>query len=142
MAYFITQDCIGCGLCRRICPSGAIEGQKEKVHVVSDEICIDCAACGRICPSGAVEDGFGIPAVPVKKKRWPKPRFDEKICMSCGICVEACPAGVIAVDLKRKADPRPYPYLANEKGCLGCGFCTLECPVEAIDMVTPDLTKT
>lgn len=134
MAFFITQECTGCGSCRRICPTRSIDGEKEQLHTIAPQTCIDCGACGRICAYRAVEDNFGQPAEHVRKKEWPNPRFDKKLCMSCSICIDACPAGVIALGEADGKDPHPYPYLAQQKGCLGCGFCELECPVEAIVM--------
>ncbi|MCP4021261.1 MAG: 4Fe-4S dicluster domain-containing protein, partial [Desulfobacteraceae bacterium] len=91
MAFFITQECTGCGSCKRICPTQSIEGEKKEYHTILSGTCIDCGACGRICPAQSVEDNFGILADRVKKKDWEKPQFDKKLCMSCCICIDACP---------------------------------------------------
>ena len=56
MAYFITDKCIGCAVCTKVCPVGAISGLRNKQHRVIPELCFDCGACGRICPHAAVLD--------------------------------------------------------------------------------------
>ena len=92
MAAVVNEErCNGCGACARICPTGAIAGEKKSLHVIDPRRCLECGACGKICPVAAVRDAFGIVCHRVKRSAWEKPRLDEKLCMSCGICVEVCP---------------------------------------------------
>ncbi len=138
MAFRITDKCNGCGACSRLCPTGAIKGNKNALHCVVADRCIECGACGRVCPEEAVKDSFGIFCPMVKRSLWERPHFDKKLCMSCRICIDACP--VHCLDLSpalNRDDPDGYPYTANEKACIGCGFCARECPVGAIDMGKP-----
>ncbi|MEM1982025.1 MAG: NADH-ubiquinone oxidoreductase-F iron-sulfur binding region domain-containing protein [Candidatus Hadarchaeales archaeon] len=55
-AYFINPDkCQGCLVCFKNCPTGAIQGEREMVHVIEQEKCIKCGICYAVCPFGAVE---------------------------------------------------------------------------------------
>jgi NADH-quinone oxidoreductase subunit F len=54
VTYFITESCKGCGLCVRVCPSGAITGEKKARHVVDTAKCIKCGACASVCKLEAV----------------------------------------------------------------------------------------
>jgi len=134
MAYTITPSCIGCQSCAKICPSGAISGEKKQAHTIHWDICIECGACGRVCPVGAIKDSFGVPALRIKKKQWKQPVIDMKICMSCGICIDTCPAGALEKAVQLKNNPHAFPRLTDVSFCMGCGFCADDCPVSAITM--------
>ncbi len=137
MSFIITESCIGCGACVKICPSRAVTGEKKKLHTIDTDLCIQCRACGTVCPTGSVEDHFGRVIQRVKPSRRQHPLFDRNSCMACTICVEACPTGAICLDAPSSKDPHAYPVLGNEKRCIACGFCERECPVGAITMAAP-----
>lgn len=46
--------CIGCTLCGRKCPTGAIAGQAKGRHVVIEEKCSHCGACADVCRQNAI----------------------------------------------------------------------------------------
>ena len=136
MAYKITDKCNGCSACKKFCPTDAIAGDKNTLHIIAADRCIECGACGRVCPAEAVKDPFGISCPMVKRSLWERPQFDKMTCMSCRICVDACP--VHCLDLYHPAnrgDHHGRPYMANERICIGCGFCAKECPVGAVTMI-------
>ena len=47
------DQCIGCGLCETICPTGTILLKEEKATASGDG-CIMCGHCEAVCPEGAI----------------------------------------------------------------------------------------
>jgi len=138
MAYTITEKCNGCGACVRLCPAGAISGEKKKLHTIDAVLCIECGACGRICPQAALLDAAGIPCAMIKRSEWPRPEALLKACIACNICVDACPVGCLVMsDLPRDKGVDAFPYLRDPKACIGCGFCSKACPADALVMKKP-----
>lgn len=47
-------ECVGCGVCRDICPAKAIKIEKGKA-VIDRKLCIRCFCCQEFCPKGAMK---------------------------------------------------------------------------------------
>lgn len=55
LTFDINVDkCIGCGICKKKCPSEAIVGAIKQAHHIVIEKCIGCGNCARVCPKQAV----------------------------------------------------------------------------------------
>jgi NADH-quinone oxidoreductase subunit F len=50
----IVEACKGCTACTRVCPTGAITGEKKKPHVLNVDLCIKCGACFETCKFKAI----------------------------------------------------------------------------------------
>jgi F420-non-reducing hydrogenase iron-sulfur subunit len=58
--------CQACMICARRCPVEAIEGGKNRIHVIDQDKCIKCGTCFEACPPrfGAVNKISGEPVPP------------------------------------------------------------------------------
>ena len=48
------KECVGCGVCKNICPAKAIKIEKGKA-VIDRSACIRCFCCQEFCPKGAMK---------------------------------------------------------------------------------------
>ena len=48
------KECVGCGVCRDICPAKAIKIEKGKA-IIDRKLCIRCFCCQEFCPKGAMK---------------------------------------------------------------------------------------
>jgi len=55
ITYAIAEKvCTGCGVCKKVCPTQAIEGEKKKTHRILAELCSKCGSCREVCKAKAV----------------------------------------------------------------------------------------
>jgi len=67
ISFYIDPDkCGACTACSRKCPSEAIIGGKNKIHIIDQEKCTKCGTCFEVCPPrfAAVKKISGEPVPP------------------------------------------------------------------------------
>ena len=67
VSYYIDPGkCQACMICLRKCPTEAIAGGKNQIHVIDQDKCIKCGTCFEACPPrfGAVREISGGPVPP------------------------------------------------------------------------------
>jgi NADH-quinone oxidoreductase subunit F len=67
LSYYIDPaKCAACMLCFRNCPVGAVNGEKNKIHVIDQSKCTKCGTCFEVCPPKfrAVQRISGEPVPP------------------------------------------------------------------------------
>lgn len=51
----VSEDCVACGCCVKVCPLGAISIDRGIRAVVDLERCVGCGKCARECPASVIE---------------------------------------------------------------------------------------
>jgi len=72
--YIDPEKCQACMICYRKCPVDAIDGGKNRIHVIDQDTCIKCGTCLEACPPrfDAVRRISGQPvpdAIPEEERR-------------------------------------------------------------------------
>ncbi|MDO9528702.1 MAG: NADH-quinone oxidoreductase subunit NuoF [Syntrophales bacterium] len=55
ITFSINENCVGCQVCIKACPEGAITGEKKQRHVIDTTKCVKCGACRSVCKVEAVD---------------------------------------------------------------------------------------
>jgi len=55
-----TEKCVGCGLCREVCPHAVFAIETGTARIAERGRCMECGACARNCPAGAIEVQAGV----------------------------------------------------------------------------------
>jgi bidirectional [NiFe] hydrogenase diaphorase subunit len=94
-------DCVGCGACALICPTGNIATRRDAqiysiwqrtfdtaVCAVAENHCLGCGSCEEACP-------FAVARVVMHVGGKRVATIPPDHCRGCGACVGACPSGAI-----------------------------------------------
>jgi len=68
MPWIDKEKCIGCGICIKICPVGAIRLKNNKAEVRQDK-CIKCGKWVGICPNDAIRPNSENPELRGRLRR-------------------------------------------------------------------------
>ena len=149
MPHFIQETCVGCTLCAKNCPTGAIYGESKKLFVIQPELCIDCSICANVCPVACITDQLGQIPPKMKVPEKPKAIIIESGCTGCEACMQVCPVDAI---YKPTAETDP-DIVAETSGvfslcrvdpvkCIGCELCYKVCPWDTIEMASETTATT
>jgi electron transport complex protein RnfB len=140
MAYSIIETCIGCTACTKRCPTEAITGRRDEIHIIDPKLCIDCGACGVVCPPEAILDEVGDVCRNFPRKQWPKAIVTEDNCIGsgCELCVNICPFNALYLEVSGdRADDFFGTARVIERRCTGCRLCEDSCGWHAIHVDPP-----
>jgi NADH-quinone oxidoreductase subunit F len=55
LTYEVIEDnCTGCTVCAKNCPTDAISGERKEIHFIDQELCIHCGVCYSKCKFDAI----------------------------------------------------------------------------------------
>lgn len=54
LSYIIIEACVGCGACKKVCPTDAITGTRKEMHTIDQDKCIKCGQCYDTCKFEAI----------------------------------------------------------------------------------------
>jgi len=141
LAYTIIDTCIGCTACTKRCPTEAITGTRNELHVIDPELCIDCGACGVVCPPESILDDTGDVCRTFVRKEWPKAVVIEDNCIGsgCELCIQICPFDALFLGDTEKQKEGDFFGVATliEKKCTGCRLCEQACGWGAVYIDPP-----
>lgn len=69
--YIVTDDCIGCGICSKVCPKSCIKIENKRANQ-DNANCLTCLACVNACPKKALK-------FPIPNERFPFPEPNPKV---------------------------------------------------------------
>jgi 4Fe-4S ferredoxin len=144
---YISDKCVGCGICTSICPTESLRlgpvlpiarGLVDMDYVsINKNSCVLCGLCASACPFEAFQ--FKINDENIKDldayPQWKhSASIDNEECLYCKACETACPQD--AITIKRELPKRSNLVIGeidiNKDDCIYCGICEEMCPPQAI----------
>ncbi len=133
---FTAEHCVGCGVCKSVCPKSAIEIGRNGTKFAAEisDTCVVCGICADLCPYGALKHEGSIYRELLEEVGLKKVEIDEKLCILCGICMRNCPRGAIRVVRQVDKSKLRKGILRIRDGCIDCRLCVEVCPTKAVSV--------
>ena len=128
----VSADCIDCGKCAMVCPTGTIDA--EKGYASDPAECTVCYDCAVECPVDAIEFKGHAPLLKAAKSQDYDPQRRQVILAAAGALGGVALAGIEPI---HRRDParliRPPGALLTDftAVCMRCGECVRVCPTQA-----------
>lgn len=124
--FSFLESCRKCAICEKICPTGAINIEKEKIDSAE---CIDCLRCQYECPQTLIKYKINLLIIPFDIKR----RQFISI-FGASLVITPLAKSLIYQKLKgkliRPPGSIPEPDFLNI--CIHCGKCMKVCPTNGL----------
>ena len=139
MAYTIIETCIGCTACTNKCPTEAITGLRNELHIIDETLCINCGACGAVCPVEAILDDVGDICRTFPRRELPLAKIIEENCIGsgCELCINICPFEALSL----QDAPNSHDFFGvaavDPRKCVGCRLCEQACGWNSIYIDPP-----
>jgi ferredoxin len=142
LRYHVSQaDCVACKKCVTVCPTGAIDPERQFAADLSD--CNQCLKCREKCPVGAISfrwHRFQRPRVRWPRLRWPRGWRDETAfdpsrrralglfgaALACALLIRYVPWSRAAPRMAVRPPGSAEAELLSH--CVRCGECIKVCP--------------
>jgi len=146
---YISNKCVGCGICTDICPTEALKlgpvlpiarGLVDMDYVkVNKNKCVLCGLCASTCPFEALVckiDDKNIKDLSTYPEWKHNAEIDDDVCIYCKVCETTCPRD--AITIKRELPDRSKLVTGeieiNKDACIYCGICKEMCPSQAVSI--------
>ena len=137
----IPKECVHCGKCEKVCPTGCIDQKQSKV---SNAYCVMCLDCLTVCPKTGPTFSF----LWKKSQEEKAPNLERRqflISLSVGAAVGLMGGGLFkAVSKKRAKEEGEKELLVRPPGaitessflakCTACGLCVSKCPQKVLTL--------
>lgn len=124
--FLFTQTCSKCSLCRQVCPTDAIDIDKEKIDAGE---CINCFRCQYECSDRIIKYKVGLKLSNFNIQR-------RHFITASGMALVAVPLVRIIVNQRTNGrlirPPGAIPELDFLNTCIRCGKCIKVCPTNGL----------
>ena len=134
MSYSIIETCIGCTACTKRCPTNAITGERNQLHVIDPYALHRLRRVWPRLPAGS-DSRYVRRCLPLlKKNEWPKAVVIDEKCIGsgCELCINICPFDALSLRHTDRIDDFFGVSTVDEKKCTGCRLCEDVCGWDAV----------